>query len=240
LISGLMLMNYTQTLVEQFNFVILLATLTTLVPYAYATAAEVHLFIAQRQRFSGRHLVRDTVVAALAFAYIVLACFWAWMGIVYHLMFFRAINGAALGFGVLFIVQALLWLIFGVVRPKLSFRLQSNPYAIAGMVLIVFAMLIYPLLGALLGHGYPRSPSFGVAPCPTTIFSFGLLLCTTARVPKSVLIIPAIWSVIGFTAALTLGIREDIGLLVAGVVCVGMLLWRDRAVVQAGKQARYA
>ena len=35
-----------------------------------------------------------------------LACFWAWMGIVYHLMYFSAINGAALGFGVLFIVQA--------------------------------------------------------------------------------------------------------------------------------------
>jgi heme/copper-type cytochrome/quinol oxidase subunit 4 len=50
---------------------------------------------------------------------VILAFFWAWMGIVYHLVYFSAINGAALGFGVLFIVQAALWLIFGVVRPKL-------------------------------------------------------------------------------------------------------------------------
>src|ERR671911_2071473 len=34
LVSGLMLMNYTQGLVEAFTFIILLATLTTLVPYA--------------------------------------------------------------------------------------------------------------------------------------------------------------------------------------------------------------
>jgi hypothetical protein len=171
---------------------------------------------------------------------VILACFWAWMGTVYHLIFFSAINPAALGFGVLFIAQALLWLILGVVRPKLSFRLDTNPYAIAGMVLILYAMLIYPAIGALLGHGYPRSPSFGVAPCPTTIFTFGLLLCTNARVPKTVLIIPSIWAVIGFSAALTLGIREDIGLLVAGVVSVGLLLWRDRALASADRRARYA
>jgi len=37
-------------------------------------------------------------------------------------------------------------------------------------------------------------------------------------VPRYALIIPLLWSSIGFTAALTLGIREDIGLLVAGLV----------------------
>ncbi|HEX5692530.1 MAG TPA: amino acid permease, partial [Roseiflexaceae bacterium] len=73
LVSGLMLMNYSQTLVEQFNFVILLATLTTLVPYAYAAAAEVYLFIAERERFSGRRFARDTAIAGLAFAYAVYA-----------------------------------------------------------------------------------------------------------------------------------------------------------------------
>lgn len=72
-ISALMLMNYSQTLVEQFNFVILLATLTTLVPYAYATAAEVYMFFSERERFSGRRLARDTVIAALAFAYTIYA-----------------------------------------------------------------------------------------------------------------------------------------------------------------------
>lgn len=73
MITVLMLMNYSQTLVEQFNFVILLATLTTLVPYAYAAAAQVYLFITQRERFDARSFTRDTVIAALAFAYAVYA-----------------------------------------------------------------------------------------------------------------------------------------------------------------------
>ena len=171
---------------------------------------------------------------------VILACFWAWMGIVYHLMYFSTINGAAIGFGILFILQAVLWLVFGIVRPKLSFQLTNSPYALTGVVLIVYAMVVYPLLGTLLGHGYPRSPSFGVAPCPTTIFTFGLLLWTTARVPKWVLIIPFMWSLLGFSAALSLGVREDFGLIVAGVLSVALLLWRDRTIVHTGKRERYA
>ena len=171
---------------------------------------------------------------------VILACFWAWMGIVYHLMYFRTINGAALGFGVLFIIQAIVWLVFGVIRPKLSFQLNTNPYVLTGILLIVYAMLVYPILGTLLGHGYPRSPSFGVAPCPTTIFSFGLLLLTSAKVPKSVLVIPFLWSLLGFTASFLLGVHEDIGLVVAGVLSVGLLLWRDRTTVHTGRRERYA
>ena len=162
------------------------------------------------------------------------------MGIVYHLMYFRTINGAALGFGVLFIIQAIVWLVFGVIRPKLAFQLATNPYALTGILLIVYAMLVYPMLGTLLGHGYPRSPSFGVAPCPTTIFSFGLLLLTNAKVPRSVLVIPFLWSLLGFTASFLLGVREDIGLVVAGVLSVGLLLWRDRMTVQSGRREGYA
>jgi hypothetical protein len=88
-------------------------------------------------------------------------------------------------------------------------------------------MLIYPILGQLLGHLYPRCPTFGV-PCPTTIFTFGMLLWTIGKVPKYVLIIPLLWSIIGFSAAINLGIKEDIGLLIAGLVATFMILYKDR------------
>jgi hypothetical protein len=211
-----------------------------------------HVFEQYNQAIWPAHVIAYVIgIAALALTVkktrysdraisVILACFWAWMGIVYHIMYFSAINGAALGFGVLFIVQAILWLVFGVIRPRLSFQWQSNPYTIAGAVMIVYAMLVYPILGTLLGHGYPRSPSFGVAPCPTTIFTFGLLLLTSAKVPKSVLVIPFLWSLLGITASSLLGIREDIGLLVASVLSVGLLLWRDRTTLHTSGRERYA
>jgi APA family basic amino acid/polyamine antiporter len=69
LLSGVMLLNYNRSLVDQFTFIILLATLTTLVPYAFAAAAELVLFIVEPERFTGRKLFRDAIVATLGFGY---------------------------------------------------------------------------------------------------------------------------------------------------------------------------
>jgi APA family basic amino acid/polyamine antiporter len=78
-----MAMNYTKSLVDQFTFVILLATLTTLVPYAYSAAAEVMLMITDRAAFSARRLATDATVAGLAFAY----ALWTIAGSGYQVVF---------------------------------------------------------------------------------------------------------------------------------------------------------
>jgi len=51
---------------------------------------------------------------------------------------------------------------------------------------------------------------------------------TDRIVPKYVLVIPLIWSIIGFGAALSLGVKEDYGLLIAGVLGFILILFRDR------------
>jgi hypothetical protein len=55
-----------------------------------------------------------------------------------------------------------------------------------------------------------------------------------------VLIIPFMWSLLGFSAALSLGVREDLGLLLAGVLSVALLLWRDRTTLHTDRRERYA
>jgi len=135
---------------------------------------------------------------------IILSFFWLWIGIVYHLAYFTAINKAAYLFGVLFIIQGLIFLFAGGIKSKLSFKFQSSSYGVIGSLFILYALIIYPILGYFFGHVYPKNPTFGL-PCPTTIFTFGLLLWTVKIVPKYVLVIPLIWSIIGFGAALSLG-----------------------------------
>ncbi len=158
---------------------------------------------------------------------IILAFFWLWMGIVYHFIFFTAINQAAYLFGAFFIIQGILFLIFGVFQNRLSFHFRSDKYGITGMILIVFALIIYPLLGYFFGHIYPASPTFGL-PCPTTIFTFGFLLLNVKKSPLTILIIPFIWSIIGFMAAFQFGILEDTGLLIAGLMTISLLLYRNK------------
>jgi APA family basic amino acid/polyamine antiporter len=73
LVSALVLYNWNASFIDRFNDVVLLATWMTLIAYAYAAAAEVVLFFRERELFAWTKLVRDTIIASLAFAYSVWA-----------------------------------------------------------------------------------------------------------------------------------------------------------------------
>jgi len=155
-----------------------------------------------------------------------LAFLWGWTGIAYHHLFFSSINKAAYLFGVMFVLQGFLLFYYGVIRGNFSFRITSNTNGVIGGILMLYALVLYPLLGYLLGHRYPGNPTFGL-PCPSTIFTFGILLWTEVKIPRRIIIIPALWSLIGFGAALSLGIKEDTGLLIAGILGTALLLTRE-------------
>jgi basic amino acid/polyamine antiporter, APA family len=76
LVTALLAIYARGSLVDTFWNVILLATLTTLVPYAFAAAAELFLLFKERARFTARTVTRDVIVAALGFGY----AFWAMIG----------------------------------------------------------------------------------------------------------------------------------------------------------------
>jgi Family of unknown function (DUF6064) len=157
----------------------------------------------------------------------VLSFLWIWTGLVYHMLFFSTINNAAIVFAVLFIVQGMLFFISGLKKQQLSFVFKADLYGVSGMVFIIYALIIYPLLGYFLGHVYPWSPTFGL-PCPTTIFTFGILLMADKKIPFYILIIPFIWSLIGFSAAVNLHIYEDFGLVIAGIAGSLLILIRQK------------
>jgi hypothetical protein len=157
----------------------------------------------------------------------ILAALWLWMGLVYHLTFFTVINPAAALFGVAFALEAALLVWAGLGPHKLRFRPRRDAYGAAGAALLAYALIVYPWLGSALGHRYPAMPTFG-APCPTTIFTFGLLLWTTGRVPWWLLVIPGVWALIGLSAAVSLGVPQDLGLVAAAAIAIPMLIVRGR------------
>jgi APA family basic amino acid/polyamine antiporter len=59
----------TKELVDAYNAIILLATFTTLVPYAFCTMSELLLYYQDRPRFSSQRLRGAGLIAALAFAF---------------------------------------------------------------------------------------------------------------------------------------------------------------------------
>jgi hypothetical protein len=94
---------------------------------------------------------------------------------------------------------------------------NSTGRTVAGGALVVYALAIYPLLGYLAGHRYPATLTFG-APCPTTIFTLGLMFFLCPPFPRTIAVIPLLWTGVGSIAAFKLRVLQDFGLLAAGVL----------------------
>ena len=152
-----------------------------------------------------------------------LAALWVWMAVGYHLRFFAAINPAARIFAILFLAAAGLLAWAALARRELGPR-PTGPRRIAGWSLVAYALVLYPLLGLADGQRYPAFPTFGL-PCPTTLFTLGVLLLLSASTPRVLFVPPLLWAAVGTSAAVGLGVVEDLGL-AAGGVLAGLFLVR--------------
>jgi hypothetical protein len=181
------------------------------------------VFIALRRPWSG------AAVSAI------LALLWVWLGVAYHLAFFARINPVAYGFGALSIVGGFLFAWHGVICRRFEFAFDRSFRTGLGIVLLVFALVVYPVWSTLAGHGYPELPTFGL-PCPTTIFTIGVLALASGARLRAVLAVPILWSLVGGQAAFLLDVKPDLGLLVAGVAGMGLFIWpvRDRETSSTG------
>jgi hypothetical protein len=153
-----------------------------------------------------------------------LVLMWLWTGVVYHGLFFSRVNPAAYVFGAAFAVEAML---LGFAAWRGSLRLgtgRGGMHARIGWTLIAYALVGYPMVGALSGMTYPHVPVFGITPCPLTLFTFGVLLESPARVPWWLLGIPLAWSLIGGSAAAILQVPQDWPLLFSAVAAVMILV----------------
>lgn len=148
-----------------------------------------------------------------------LAVLWLWTGVVYHFGFFRTINPAASLFAAISVAGAGMFAWHGVVFGRLRFAWQPGARGWVAAATITYALLLYPALGLLAGQSYWESPSFG-APCPTTIFTLGMLMLVERPFPRATLVAPVLWALIGSYAALALGVPQDYGLFAAAAAAL--------------------
>jgi len=156
-----------------------------------------------------------------------LALLWFWTAAAYHFAFFSAVNPAAWLFGAVALAGGLVFLWLGTARGRLRFARAGGWRGVVGGLLAAYALVVYPLLGHAIGHRYPAAPTFGV-PCPTTIFTIGLLLFVAPPVPRAAFLVPLLWTAVGSVAAFSLGVSEDYGLLAAGIVALAALFTTPR------------
>jgi Family of unknown function (DUF6064) len=162
------------------------------------------------------------LICALAAAY------FAWIGIGYFAWLSPGI-GLSGGWAAVFMLQAVLLVVAGVVRRDLVIRPRWDLSSGLGGVFIAYALIGYPLVGVLGGHALRVVPLFGVSPCATVAFFFGLLLWAVPPAPKHLLLVPLAWALNAAPHNMATGVVVDYGMLAAALITGAWVIWRDRA-----------
>lgn len=164
---------------------------------------------------------RGRVIAGL------LAAWWLWVAIAFHLERYATINWAARYFAALFAIQGLLLVWHGVVRRRFHFGLSRQPAAYLAVGLLLVAFVFEPIAGLIAGRTWRQLEIFGVTPDPTAIATMAFLALSTPRAHRALLVIPVAWCAIGGATLWALGSPEAWVVLLAGLS--GLVLTIRRA-----------
>lgn len=125
---------------------------------------------------------------------LILAILWAWIAWSFFWQRYAEINWAARYVAPLFALQAAVLFVIGAWRDRLRFDRRGATGA-AGLVMVAFAVLAYPLLAPALGRPWAGAEIFGIAPDPTALGTFGYLLLARGKWALTLLPIPLLWCI---------------------------------------------
>lgn len=159
---------------------------------------------------------------------LILALGWLWVAWAFHLQRYASINLAAGYFAWAFTVQALLLLWLGAVRGRLTPAPANRLLQRAGLGLVLFALLLYPLIGPLLGRSWPQAEVFGMAPDPTALATLGVLLFAGVRPAWLLFPVPLAWCLISGATLWAMDAPDFAVVPLAALLAVGGALMHAR------------
>jgi hypothetical protein len=155
---------------------------------------------------------RDRTIAGI------LAACWGWVAWSFLFTRYASINWAAPYLAVLFAAEAVLLVLAGAVMGKLRFRVGF------GIGLFLFALLIQPMIGPLVGRDWSQAEFFGIAPDPTAVGTLGVLLLASGLWHWVFLAIPLLWCVVSGATLWTMGTPDAVVLPAAALLTLGLAI----------------
>jgi hypothetical protein len=151
----------------------------------------------------------------------------AWNAIVFFLIYAEPSFFSYLG-AVLFIIISILFAL-DIFTKKIEFRFPPSNYIRYITMIFVFLVFLYPLIGYVLGHVYPKTCT-PVMPCPLTVFAIALVVAAIPKVDKKVFVALLPWALLGLPKCLGVSdCYEDCILFISGIYGVVMLVkeWKQ-------------
>ncbi len=158
----------------------------------------------------------------------ILAACWLWVAIAFHASRYATINWSAVYFVWAFGLEAALLIWMGVVRGRLQFERPADLAGRAGTWIFLFALVVEPLIGPILGRGWRQIEIFGVAPDPTAVATLGILLVAKGSRRWLLMVVPALWCAITGATLLAMKAPDFWVPPVAAMVAASLAVWQGR------------
>lgn len=165
-----------------------------------------------------------------------LAGCWLWVAWAFHLQRYASINWAATWFAAGFALEGLLLFGAGAFGARLRLRSAGGVRASLGVGLLVYAVLVQPCIGVLLGRPWRQSEVFALAPDPTAVATLGVLLllhrahdCESAAAKVAVRVLwplPVLWCLVSGATLWTMGSAHALVLPIAALIAIVAAAWR--------------
>jgi hypothetical protein len=165
----------------------------------------------------------------------ILAGCWLWVAWGFHFQRYATINWAATYFATAFAVEALLVIWTGVIRGRLAFGAPVSAVERAGLSIVLFAVVVQPLIGPLVGRDWIQVETFGVAPDPTALATLGIVLLAANRVRWELLLIPVAWCAITGATLWAMGSPDAPVMPLAALLCLILAVRKTRLLRGQGK-----
>lgn len=157
----------------------------------------------------------------------ILAACWLWVAFAYLLERYDTINWAASYFAAGFAIEALLLIVTGLLRNPLILPPNADAATRVALGLFLFALVVQPLIGPLLGRPWVQMEIFGVAPDPTALATLGVLLAAN-RSCWELMAIPLIWCAIGGATLWAMQSPDAAIMPAAAMLVLVLAVWKTR------------
>ncbi len=164
---------------------------------------------------------------ANSIALMIVAAFWVWCGVQFHMITYATINWAAQFFGYAFVIQGLAMAAWALVTRGQFIEPQRRVWAWAGIGLIISAAALHPLVLLIMSALLTHAEIAGLMPTPTAVLTIGILYLLPRKSALLLLIIPTAWSIWDGLSAWTLGLSFGLVLpcvAVIAAICLFMKL----------------
>ena len=107
-------------------------------------------------------------------------------------------------------------------------RTGADPAGVAGCGIFIFALVVQPLIGPLLGRSWLQTEVFGTAPDPTVVATLGVLVAAQRKY-WGLLILPLVWCAISAATLWAMQAPDALVMSGAAALATALTCWKTPA-----------